>query len=174
MRTMRATQLGFAVLAGAALLFGAGQAQAASCSSFVIIKSYDASASTVELEHTNGNTRKFFPKPEGTPSGPSKIPSKCKRKITKESTFPVKATGGRLSMTQIRSNFQGEMQNDPDDDNWLPNKLKELIDGKTEVVAIFREGLGKDAPVGITTIYLPITDEEMKEIKRLEEQAEDV
>ncbi len=98
-------RLGIAVLSFVALFLGASQAQAASCSSFVIIKSFDASSSTVELEHTQGKSRKFFPKPEGTPSGPSKIPSKCKRKVTKNTNFPVKASGGRLSMTQVRSNF---------------------------------------------------------------------
>ena len=36
------------------------------------------------------------------------------------------------------------------------------------------EGLGKDAPLGITTIYLPITEEEKAEIVRLESQVEDV
>jgi hypothetical protein len=171
---MRSTRFGIAFFACAALLFGAGQVQAASCSSFVIIKSHDAGASTVEIEHTKGKTRKFFPKPEGTPTGPSKIPSKCKRKITKNSTFPVKSSGGRLSMTQIRTNFQGTMLNDADDDSWLGKKLAELIEGKTKVVAVFREGIGKDAPVGITTIYIPITEDEKKEIKRLEEQATDV
>ncbi len=167
-------RLGIAVLSFVALFFAASQAQAASCSSFVIIKSFDAGSSTVELEHTKGKTRKFFPKPEGTPTGPSKIPSKCKRKITKKTNFPVKATGGRLSMTQIRSNFEGKMQNDADDESWLGKKLQELVDGKTKVVAVFREGIGKDAPVGITTLYLPITDEEKVEIKRLEDLAEDV
>ena len=167
-------RLGIAVFVFSALFLAASNAQAASCSSFVVIKSYDADASTVELEHTKGKSTKFFPKPEGTPRGPSKIPSKCKRKVTKNTTFPVKASGGRLSMTQIRSNFEGTMLNDADDESWLGKKLQELIDGKEMVVAVFREGIGKDAPVGITTIYLPANEEDMKEIKRLEEQAEDV
>ena len=37
-----------------------------------------------------------------------------------------------------------------------------------------RQGIGKDAPLGITTIYLPITEEEKAEIARLEAQGEDM
>ncbi len=77
-------------------------------------------------------------------------------------------------MTQVRSNFQGKMLNDLDDPAWLPAKLKELIEGKTEVVVVIRPGVGKDAPLGITTIYLPITEEELAEIKRIDEDAEDI
>jgi hypothetical protein len=76
-------------------------------------------------------------------------------------------------MTQIRTNFQGKMLNDADDPSWLPAKLKELIDGKTQVVSVIRAGIGKDAPLGVTTIYVPITEEEKAEITRLENQAED-
>jgi hypothetical protein len=65
------------------------------------------------------------------------------------------------------------MQNDTDDEAWLPTKLKELIDAKTEVVIVVRPGVGKDAPLGMTTLYLPITEEEKAEIQRLEDQAED-
>ena len=51
--------------------------------------------------------------------------------------------------------------------------LVQLIADNTQVVVVIRPGMGKDAPLGITTIYLPITDEERAEIKRLEDQAED-
>ena len=33
--------------------------------------------------------------------------------------------------------------------------------------------VGKKKPLGVTTVYLPITDEEQAEIKRLDNQAED-
>lgn len=161
------------VLMFLALCLGAAQAQAGSCSSFVVIKSFDADSSTIEVEHEKGKMRKYFPKPSGTPSGPGKIPSSCKRKITKKTNLVVKATGGRLSMTQIRSNFQGKMLNDADDPSWLPARLMELIEAKTLVVSIIRAGIGKDAPLGVTTIYMPITEEEKAEITRLENQAED-
>ena len=166
-------RLGIAVLMFVAFFFGAAQAQAGSCSSFVVIKSYDESASTIEVEHSKGKMRKYFPKPDGTPSGPSKIPASCKSKITKKKTLVVKATGGRLSMTQIRSNFQGKMLNDADDEAWLPARLKELVEAKTQVVSVIRAGMGKDAPLGVTTIYLPITPEEEAEITRIENQGED-
>jgi len=39
---------------------------------------------------------------------------------------------------------------------------------------VIRPGIGKDAPLGVTTIYLPITEEEKAEIKRIDDQAEDV
>jgi hypothetical protein len=39
---------------------------------------------------------------------------------------------------------------------------------------VIRPGVGKDAPLGITTLYLPITEEELAEIKRIEDEAEDV
>jgi hypothetical protein len=166
-------RLWIAVLMFIALFFGAAQAQAGSCSSFVVIESFDADSSTIEVDHSKGKMRKYFPKPDGTPTGPTKIPAKCRSKITKKTNLVVKATGGRLSMTQIRSNFQGNMLNDPDDPAWLPAKLNELIAGKTLVVAIIRAGMGKDAPLGVTTIYLPITEEEEAEITRLENLAED-
>jgi len=166
-------RLWLAALMFVSFVFGAAQAQAASCSSFVVIKSYDAASNTIEVSHEKGKMRKFFPKPEGTPTGPTKIPASCKRKVTKETSLVVKSTGGRLSMTQIRSNFEGKMLNDTDDPNWLPAKLQELIDGKTEVVAIIRPGMGKDAPLGVTTVYLPITPEEEAEITRLENIGED-
>lgn len=166
-------RLWIAVLMFVALCFAAAQAQAASCSSFVVIESFDPESSTIEVSYEKGKMRKYFPKPEGTPRGPSKIPTGCKRKVTKQTNLVVKATGGRLSITQIRSNFQGKMLNDADDPNWLAAKLNELIAAKTEVVSVIRAGIGKKAPLGVTTIYLPITEEEKAEITRLENQAED-
>ena len=79
-----------------------------------------------------------------------------------------------MTATQVRSNFQGKMRNDLDDSAWLPATLKDLIDNETKVVIVVRPGMAKDAPLGITTVYLPITDEELAEIKRLEDQAEDL
>ncbi len=79
-----------------------------------------------------------------------------------------------MSVTQVRSNFEGKMLNDTDDPNWVPGKLKELIAAKTQVVIVLRPGMGKDSPLGVTTLYLPITDEERAEIERIEKQAEDV
>lgn len=166
-------RLWLAVLMFVSLFFGAAQAQAASCSSFVVISSYDEATNAIEVAHEKGKTSKFFPKPEGTPTGPSKIPAPCKRSVTKQTSLIVKSSGGRLSMTQIRSNFEGKMLNDTEDPKWLPAKLKELIDGKTLVVAVIRPGMGKDAPLGVTTIYVPITPEEEAEIERLENIGED-
>jgi hypothetical protein len=157
-----------------ALCLGSAQAGAASCSAFAVIKSYNADASTVEVSFENGNQRKYFPKPEGTPKDSSKIPEECKRKVTRNTSFLVKPTGGRMSVTQVRSNFQGKMLNDTDDATWLPARLKQLIEDKTLVVIVIRPGVGKDAPLGVTTIYLPITEEELAEIKRLEDQAEEL
>jgi hypothetical protein len=157
-----------------AFCLGAAQADAASCSAFAVIKGYDADAKTVEVSFEKGNKRKFFPKPEGTPKNADKIPDKCRRKVTRNTSFLVKPTGGKLSVTQVRSNFSAKMLNDLDDPAWLPAKLKELIDAKTEVVILIRPGVGKDAPLGVTTIYLPITEEELAEIKRIDDDAEDI
>lgn len=156
-----------------ALFLGAAQAQARSCSSFVVIKGYDAATKTVQVEHERGSVRKFFPKPEGAPTDTTKIPGSCKSRDKKDE-LAVTPTGGRMSITQVRSNFEGKMLNDTDSAEWFAGKMKELIDGKVEVVAVIRPGMKKKDPLGITTIYLPITDEELAEIKRLEEQAEDV
>jgi hypothetical protein len=155
------------------LVFASAQAGAKSCSSYAVIKSYDAEAQTVEVEYKKGRTTKFFPKPEGTPADSSKVPRECKGKVLKTTTLAVKTTGGRMTVTQIRSNFSGKMQNDTDDPGWVPAKLKELIDAQTEVVIIVRPGMGRDDPLGMTTVYLPITEEEKAEIKRIEEKAED-
>ena len=157
-----------------ALCLGSAQADAASCSSFAVIKAYDADAKTVEVSFEKGNKRKFFPKPEGTPKNADKIPDKCKRKVTKTPSYVVKPTGGKMSVTQVRSNFEAKMLNDTEDPAWLPAKMKELIEAKTLVVVLIRPGVGKDAPLGLTTIYLPITEEEKAEIKRIDEKAEDV
>jgi hypothetical protein len=53
-------------------------------------------------------------------------------------------------------------------------KMLLLIADQTPVVIVIRPGIGKDAPLGITTIYLPITDEELAEIQRIEAQEEDM
>jgi hypothetical protein len=156
-----------------ALCLGSAQADAASCSAFAVIKAYDADAKTVEVSFEKGNERKFFPKPEGTPKT-SKIPDPCRRKVTRNTSFLVKPTGGKMSVTQVRSNFQAKMLNDLEDPAWLPAKFKELIEGKTEVVVVIRPGIGKDAPLGVTTVYLPITEEELAEIKRIDDDAEDI
>ena len=152
----------------------AAPAEAASCTSFATIKAYSGEKSAVKIAWKKGKVNKYFPRPEGTPADSSKVPAGCKGKVTRQTTLGVKATGGRLSMTQVRSNFEGKMLNDPDDEKWLGNKLKELAEKKTEVVIVVRPGLGKDDPLGITTIYMPITEPELAEIKRLEDTAEDV
>jgi hypothetical protein len=164
----------------------ADQAAAQSCSSFVVIKSYDAAGGTVEVDHDKGNMRKFFPKPEGAPSDTTKIPGSCKSKVTKESKLAVKPAGGRMSTTQVRTNYLGDMTNPPEDSDpatddekiqkeWFEAKMKELIAGKTQVVAVIRPGMGaaKDT-LNITTIYLPAGEADLAEIKRLEAQAEDL
>jgi hypothetical protein len=165
---------GIPVLALLAFFIGSTRAEAASCSSFSVIKSYDAASSTVEVEHRKGSVRKYFPRPEGGPTDTTKIPGSCRGKTKKATSFVVKSSGGRLTMTQVRSNFDGKMLNDADDSNWLPTKLGQLIEAQTLVVLVIRPGLGKDALLGITTVYLPITDDELAEIKRLESQAEDI
>jgi hypothetical protein len=155
------------------LVFASAQAEAKSCSSFAVIKSFDAEAKTVEVEYQKGRTTKYFPKPEGTPRDSSKVPGACKGKVLKTTTLAVKPTGGRMTVTQVRSNFEGKMQNDTDDPTWLSAKLQGLIDAKTQVVIVVRPGMGKDAPLGVTTLYLPITEEEKAEIQKIEDDAED-
>jgi uncharacterized cupredoxin-like copper-binding protein len=166
--------LGFLVFAILALGLGSTQAQAASCSSFAVIKSYDAAAKTVEIAHEKGNLGKFFPRPEGDSQSGSRIAKSCKSKVKKTTTFPVKPTGGRMTVTQVRSNFEGDMLNDTEDPAWLPAQLEKLIAEEATVVVVIRPGMGKDAPLGITTIYLPITEEELAEIQRQEEEGEDL
>jgi hypothetical protein len=157
-----------------ALCLGSAQAQAKSCSSFAVIKSYDAAAKTVEVSHEKGKLGKFFPRPEGDSQSGSRIPKGCKGKVKKQTELVVKPTGGRLTVTQLRSNFDGKMLNDADDPAWLPAQLEKLVADETTVVIVIRPGMGKDAPLGVTTIYLPITEEELAEIKRLEEEGEDL
>jgi hypothetical protein len=172
---MRATTL--LLLAPLTLLLAASTADAKSCSTFAVIKSYDADTSKVVLDIESGDSRKFFPKPEGAPNT-SKVPGKCKRRVLKQDGgFEVKARGGRLSITQIRENFSGNMLNDADDETWVPNKIQALIKDKTKVVVVLRPEMGekgRDVPHWVSTIYMPITDKELKEIDRLNAQAEDV
>ena len=79
-----------------------------------------------------------------------------------------------MSVTQLRSNFEGKMLNDTEDAAWLPAELAKLIEAKTVVLAIVRPGKKKTDPVALTTLYLPITDEEVAEIARIDAQAKDV
>lgn len=163
------------VLLALGLCLGASQAQARarSCSNFAVIKSYDAAKNVVEVEPERGRLNKFFPRPEGSPADSTKAPAPCKGKISKLTEHEVTTTGGKLSITQVRSNFEGKMLNDVSDKEWLAKKLQELIKNKTEVVIVIRAE--KRAKMGeLTTIYLPITDEELAEIERIEKQAEDV
>lgn len=152
----------------------AAQAQAQSCSTFVAFKSYDEAAKTAEVKYVKGNQKRFFPKPEGSNTDSTKIPKKCSKRITRDKTVTVKPTGGRMSVTQVRSNFDSKMKNNLDDGTWLPGELKKLIETKTEVVAVVRPGKKKGDMPELTTIYLPITDEEKAEIARIDAQAEDV
>ena len=161
--------LSFAVAA-----LGVAEADAASCSAFATIKSYDAAKSAVEVDYGSGSMSKFFPKPEGAPTDTSKQPAICKGNVTKTTSLQVKGTGGKMSVTQVRTNFEGKMLNDVEDPAWLPAKLDELIKAKTQVVLVIRPGMMKDSPLGITTLYLPANDADLAEIKRLEAQAEDV
>ena len=167
-------RLAFLVFAVLALCLGSTQANARSCSSFAVIKAYDAAAKTVEISHEKGKLGKYFPRPEGETQEASKIPKGCRGKVKKTTSLVVKPTGGRLTVTQVRSNFEGKMLNDTDDPAWLPAQLEKLIAEETPVVVVIRPGMGKDAPLGITTIYLPITDEELAEIKRQEDAEEDI
>ncbi len=167
-------RFGIPILAFLALCLGSSSAGAASCSSFAVFTSFDADANQAEVSYERGSKTKYFPKPEGTPRDSSKIPASCKKKVTKQTSLVVKSTGGRMSLTQVRSNFQGKMLNDADDPKWIPTELAKLVAAKTQVVIVVRPGMGKDAPLGITTIYLPVTDEELAEIERLENEAEDV
>lgn len=173
MRTWKNWAVGCMATAFAFVSLGATDANAASCSSFAIIKSYDASTGMAEVEFKKGNKRKYFPQVEGAPGDTQKIPRKCKKKVTKNKSFLVKSSGGRMSITQFRSNFAGKMTNDVEDKEWVGKHLQELIASKTKVVVVIRPGMGKDAPFGLTTIYLPITPEEEKEIERRNSEVED-
>jgi hypothetical protein len=168
---MRFGILFFALLA---LCLGSTQAEAASCSSFAVIKAFDADANTVEISYEKGKLATFFPRPEGASQERSMIPKGCRGKIKKTTTLVVKPTGGRMTVTQVRSNFEGKMLNDTEDPAWLPAQLNQLIANQEPVVVVIRPGMGKDAPLGITTVYLPITEEELAEIARQEAEAEDI
>ena len=137
------------------------------------IESYDAAGKSIAVKHTKGKPNKFFPKPEGAPSDTTKIPKKCKKK-QREDSYAVKSSGGRMSVTQFRTNFEGKMLNDTESDEWFATKMKELIDGKTEVALVIRPGMKKGSPLEITTIYMPANEADYAEIKRLEDQAEDL
>jgi len=157
-----------------ALVFAPVSADAASCSVFAKLVKYDPVGHQVTLKYVKNSERKFFPRPEGGGNTPSKLPKQCRGKVKKKKSFKVTPTGGRLTVTQVRSNFSGKMLNDTEDPEWVPRKIQELVDSGTAVAVVIRPGLGKDAPLGVTTIYLPITDEERKEIARIEAQVEDV
>jgi hypothetical protein len=79
-----------------------------------------------------------------------------------------------MSVTQFRENFSGKMRNDTDDSSWVSTHLEKLIGDKTKVVAVLRPGKGKKDAPELTTIYLPITEEEKAEIARIDAQAQDV
>ena len=149
--------------------------KARSCSVFVEFKSYDAEAKTVAVKYVKGSQSRYFPKPEGSTTTTSKIPKKCSKRITKKNpTLPYKPTGGRMSVTQFRMNFFSKMLNDTDDPAWVPQEFDKLIANDTAVVAILRPSRVKGDPPQLTTIYLPISDEERADIKRLEAEAVDV
>ena len=171
------SRFGIPVVAALAVGLPASQAAAAgSCSFFATITGYDADSSMVTVSEEKGNERKFFPKPEGTPRDTSKIPEKCKSKVRKAESFEVKSTGGRMTVTQIRTNFQGNMLNDVDDETWVGKEINKLIEDKTVVVVVVRQppGSKRDAAYRVTTIYLPANEADLAEIKRLEDQATDV
>ena len=139
----------------------APRADAASCSAFVDIESYDVEAKTVTVKYTKGSQSRYFPKPEGSTTTTTKIPKKCSKRITKKNpTVPFKPTGGRMSVTQFRTNFSGKMLNDTEDPKWVSTEFDKLIADETTVLALLRPGRKKGDPPQLTTIYLPITDEE--------------
>ena len=158
----------------AVLGLGATSAQAQSCSTFAIVKSYDASAKTAELSYEKGSQKRFFPKPEGANTDTTKIPKKCSKKVTRNTAVKVKPSGGRMTVTQFRENFSGKMRNDLEDDSWVQANLEKLIADKTKVVVVLRPGKGKKDAPEMTTIYMPITEEEQAEIARIDAQASDV
>ncbi|HKX45407.1 MAG TPA: hypothetical protein VJP77_01780 [Planctomycetota bacterium] len=165
------------LLAPFAVLAAATTADAKSCSTFAIVQSYDAAKKSITIDVAKGDSNKFFPKPEGSPNV-SKVPGKCNARVLKSAGFEVRAQGGKLSITQVRRNFSDKMLNNPDDPNWLPAKLDELIKAKTMVVLVLRpDDTSKDKknpPHWVSTVYMPIEKDELDEIARLEAQAEDV
>jgi len=162
-------------LAATSLFFAATSAQAgASCSTFAKIKTYDNDSQSITIEKEKGSEQKYFPKTEGAPTT-SKIPKGCKSRVLSQDSYPVKATGGRLAITQFRENFSGKMLNDVDDPAWLANQITQVIESGEMVLVVLRQppGGGKDAPYGVTTVYMPITPAEEAEIARLNAQASD-
>ncbi len=151
----------------------AANAQAKSCSTFGVIQSYDEAGKTVEVEWTKGKATKFFPRVSGASGDITKIPGKCKRRTLKATTVPVKSTGGKLSVTQIRNNLTGKMLNDTESAEWFKTEIDKLVASGDAVVIVLRPGRKKTDPIPMTTIYLPATAEDMAEIQRLEDQATD-
>ncbi|MCP5066465.1 MAG: hypothetical protein GY946_07850 [bacterium] len=161
------------ILLAAVPFLVATHAQAKSCSTFGILKSFDEAGSTVEVEFTKGKATKFFPRVSGATGDITKIPGKCKRRTLKQTTVPVKATGGKLSVTQIRNNLSGKMLNDTESVEWFKAEVGKIIAAGEPVVLVLRPGRKKTDPVPMTTIYLPATAEDMAEIQRLEDQVSD-
>ena len=101
--------LSFAV----AVLGVASQADAASCSAFVTIKSFDARS-----QHRRGGLRQrqheqVLPEAGGRADRhDASSPPTCKANVTKTKSLQVKGTGGKMSVTQVRTNFEGKMLND--------------------------------------------------------------
>lgn len=166
--------LALPALAAAAILMPAlAEAAPKSCSGFATITSYDPATEMAKIRYTKGSEASFFPKTEGAPNT-KKLQAPCRGKVKKVKELKITPTGGRMTVTQIRANFSNKMLNDTDDKGWVGRELEKLVAEKTKVAVVIRPGLGKDAPLGITTIYLPITDEERAEIARLNAQVEDV
>lgn len=161
------------MLAAAIFIFAPGSAFAKSCSLFAVVETYDEAAHTVDLKFKKSSTRKFFPRPDTGGTTPSKLPKKCKGKVKKQGTYPVNETGGRMSVTQIRMNLTGKMLNDTDDSTWFKPQIEKLVADKTLVAVIIRPGMNKKKTLELTTIYLPIDEDELKEIERMESQVVD-
>lgn len=160
------------------LIFGASEVQAASgsCSAFAKITGYDAEKKAITIDvDKRGSERQFFPRPEGSPNT-SKLPKQCRGSALRQDSFEITPTGGRMSVTQIRENYSGKMLNDTSDESWVPTEVEKLVEAEETVVIVLRQPVGADRkdPYGVTTIYLPITEAEKKEIARLEAQAEDM
>ena len=167
-------------LAAVGVFLAASQAEAASCSGFATFKQIDKEANFVQVKWVKGSESRYFPKTEGTPANNSKIPAMCKTRIKKKITdFRLKPVGGKMSITQVRENFSGKMKNPKEDEGadtqsgYLYGTIEKLMKDKTKVAIIVRDGVTKDDPYNLTTIYLPITDEEKAEIARLDAQATD-
>ena len=170
---MTSRMLSLVVLALAIAFAPTSVEAAGSCSGFAVIKSYDEATGTATIKYVKGRESSFFPKTEGAVNN-SKIPKKCRGKVKKKTTLKVTPRGGRMTVTQVRANFSGKMLNDTEDPSWVPGEINKLVEEKTKVVVLVRQGLGKDAPYGITTVYLPITQEERDEIARLNAVGEDI